>query len=70
MPSRDLADVAILLLSENWPETMLDRNRLGVDLGCSPATLLNIVQGKTKNPNTRLSQRIYEHYSGKALLSA
>lgn len=66
--SPQLADLAQSLLAENWPSGMKDKLALAEALDCSAITLNNVRTGLTRNPGTRLSQRIYEHYTGLALL--
>lgn len=69
MKGLQLTEVARELLTVNWPKDPMARLRLGIDLQCTPETLIRIKEGKTKNPSTDTSQRIYEHYTGKPLLA-
>ena len=73
MPSeilgRDLTEVTVQLLKENWPKTNQKLLALAVELDCNPETLRAIRARRTRAPSSVLCQRIYEHCTGEALLS-
>lgn len=68
MKGLQLTHVARKLLMVNWPKDPMARLQLGIELQCTPETLIRIKEGKTKNISTDTSQRIYELYMHKPLL--
>lgn len=66
----ELVEVTREMLANNWPANITEQLELAAELDCNYNTLSLFMEGRTRSPNTALCQRIYEHYSGKYLISA